>query len=723
MNRVGCALGTPACYTALFLAALVAGQPEIAAAAGFDFNATYGYTSTEAETENRITGQDSESDSTIKSQSYNLYFSRDIYPFLIITGGGNFRITDTESEFDGAVTETERTSIRPYLELKIDNPFMQTGVGFRDYEDRQKVSGGEGTMRYNQTKYAFFSMQPYQLPELDLKVSKADRYNDPETSNTTEDQVTAHTRYDFKGGSVDYTLGKTRTRNNVIDFTTKTDAHNLRFRHSGSYNEGKVSISSGYWFSRNETDLEGTGSTLVPQLRSAGLFSLDLTPEDEPALGTIVGLIDGDTITPTSLDLGLDGDETTLTNIGLDMGFTASVDTIRLWVHRELLQEVSESFTWYVYTSPDNTDTSEWQLHATVSAADFGIFENRFEMSFPEVQTRYIKVVVQPLLPTVPGASAFQNIFVTEMEVFSTLTAGAGFSSTRHRLDESIFWKVTDRTSVGYDWFYRLQMSDPGDVEESAMTNGIFVNHRFDSVFSGSARISRRDQYEVTGDSAVNSYSAALRADYLRTLRQSLTYSGTQAFDDEGGGRTDSFFLRNSADLYRGLSAFLDTGMNWSTTGDEGRTATTTVRVGSKLIPNEVVTLNIDYRSNRSKDPEGQEHVSENGSFQAFILPSNSLSLFARLRYDELEEERRSTQQYTLNWSPLMGGSLQFLLSYDRTFRSEGNEDLKTLSPGLRWRITRYASLRTAYRWSSSESDTQTQDSRSVTANLNLNLL
>ena len=722
MNRTSRTRGALTLCTTLVALVLFMDLPGTAGAAGFDLNAGYGYSSSDRETENRVTGQSSESSSTTLSQRYNLYFSRDIYPYLIFTGGGNFRIDDTESEFEGNLTEVKRTSIRPYLELKVDNPFLQTGVGYRDFEDRQKVAGGARTARFNRTRYAFLSLEPDQLPELDLMFSRADRSSDPETVDIVEDQTTAHTRYDFTGGNVDYTYSQNITKDNLNDFRTGNSIHNLKFHHSSSYLDGKVRVSTGYWFSHSETDLEGTGSALIPQLRSAGLFSLDISPEDGPALESAGGLIDGETAVPTSLDIGLAGDETTLTNIGVDTGFTASVDTIHLWVDRELTQEVSDSFTWYVYTSPDNTDTSDWQLHATISPGEFDTFENRFDITFASVDTRFIKVVVMPLLPSVTGASGFPNIFITEMEVFSTLTSQDEISSTRHRLDYNINWRVTERTSVGYDWFYRHQESDPANVEESTMTNGLFVNHRFNGVFSGSARVSRRNREEVTGNSAVNSFNASLRADHMRTFRQTLTYSGNRTFDNEGGGRTNSVYLRNNADLYRGVSAYLDTGVNWSQDGDEDKTRGTILRVGSKLVPNDIVTMNIDYRANRSRDPEGEKYLSETGSFQAFILPSNSLSMFARLRFDEDEDDRRSTQQYTLSWSPLMGGSVQFLLSYGQVFQSEGNKEEKTLSPGLRWRITRYATLQTAYRWSSSESDTELVDSRSLTANLNLNL-
>ncbi|MGD8352716.1 MAG: hypothetical protein PVJ01_01010 [Pseudomonadota bacterium] len=708
--------------TALAVILALAGKAPVVHADGVNLSANFDTIDTESDQENRITGETSETSSSVRRQRYFLNFSRHFYPYLVFSGGGNFGLEETESDFDGGTTNSEKTTIRPYLELKLVSPTFQTGLGYQDSEIRRRVDGGARTTQSLTTYYTFFSLEPEDLPDLDVRYARTERSSDPETTDRLEELTTVNTSYLFDGGIVDYTFTLNESDDRLGDFRTKTTGHSGKIQYARSHLDGRVSIDTGYWFSQSETDLDGAGSALIPQLRSAGLFSLDLTPEDGPALEPIGGLIDGNLEAPTSLDLGLAGDETTLINIGLDLGFPTNVDTIYLWVDRELTPEVSDSFTWSIYTSDDNTDDSEWELLTTISPGTFDSFENRFELTFPEVNTRYIKITVTPLLASVPGSGAFNNIFVTEMEIFSTITSEDGFSTMSHNLNYNIGWKATERTSLGYDWFYRYRKTDPADAEVSSMTNGAFINHIFSDIFSGSMRASRQDRDEPGGLSSTVNYSAALRANYIKTFRQTLTYSSTRSRSDLEDNKTDGVFLRNNADLYRGVSVYLDTGLSWAKVQDEPDTRSTLLRVGSRLEPNDVVTVNLDYTANRSHVSGGDTRLKETGSFQTFVLPSRYLSLFARLRYDEDDEIRTTSQNYSLNWAPVSGGSLQFFLSYDQRILSENNQEEEVLSPGLRWRITRYASLRTTYSLFTKDSDTEKLDSRSLTANLKINL-
>lgn len=709
-------------FITLALILMLTGQMPVAKADGINLSANLDTIDSESDQENKLTGETSETTSSVRRQRYFLNFSRHFYPYLVFSGGGNFGLEETESDFEGGTTSSEKTTTRPYLELKLVNPTIQTGIGYRDSEIRRKIDGGQATTQDLTTYYTFFSLDPEEWPDLDVRYSRSERSSDPETTDRLEELTALNTSYIFDGGIVEYTFTLNENDDRLNDFSTKTTGHSGKIQYARSHLDGKVSINSGYWFTQSETDLEGTGSALIPQLRSAGLFSLDLTPEDGPGLDPISGLIDGNLETPTSLDIGLAGDETTLTNVGLDLGFPTTVDTIYLWVDRELTSEVSDSFTWSVYTSDDNTDDSEWQLLTTISPGTFDSFENRIELTFPEVTTRFIKVTVTPLLASVPGSGAFNNIFLTEMEIFSTITSEDGFSTISHNLNYNIGWRATDQTSLGYDWFYRYRKTDPADAEVSSMTNGAFINHIFNDTFTGSVRVSRQDRDEPGGLSFITSHSAALRANYMRTFRQSLTYSATRSRSDLEDSKTDGIFLRNNADLYRGVSVYLDTGLSWGRIQDEPDTRSTLVRVGSKLEPNDIMTVNLDYTANRSHVSGGDTRLKETGSFQTFILPSRYLSLFARLRYDEDDEIRSSSQNYSLNWAPVSGGSLQFFLSYDQRILSENNQEEEVLSPGLRWRITRYASLRTTYSLFTKVSDTEELDTRSLTASLKINL-
>jgi len=185
-----------------------------------------------------------------------------------------------------------------------------------------------------------------------------------------------------------------------------------------------------------------------------GLSSIDDTPDDGPALSVNPALIDGNLVISAGLDIGLGGDESTLTNIGLDLGLPTDILKIQLWVDRRLTAAVSNSFSWAVYTSPDNIDTSTWTQVATLFPAPFDTVENHFDITFPRVTTRYIKVVTRPMSPLVPGAAGFPNIFITEVDS----TGGFGTGDTSIALDSSdnphISYCYYDGTNFGLKYAY-----------------------------------------------------------------------------------------------------------------------------------------------------------------------------------------------------------------------------------------------------------------------------
>ena len=148
----------------------------------------------------------------------------------------------------------------------------------------------------------------------------------------------------------------------------------------------------------------------------AGLSSIN----DMPTTGALdpnPALIDGNLTTSAGINIGLPP-------LGGDTRPRTWVSTSSTWrgqrtfrVGRQgMPQKISSAFSWDIYTSPDNLN---WSKIATVSSAPFGPSQNRFDINFPGVNTRFIKVVTNPLSPAVLNSSTFPNIFVTELQAFT----------------------------------------------------------------------------------------------------------------------------------------------------------------------------------------------------------------------------------------------------------------------------------------------------------------
>ncbi|NNG46654.1 MAG: hypothetical protein HKM86_05995, partial [Deltaproteobacteria bacterium] len=423
----------------------------------------------------------------------------------------------------------------------------------------------------------------------------------------------------------------------------------------------------------------GEGTGIFPLTPSAGISSLDDTPADGPALGPNFALIDGNRQVSAGIDLGLDGDQTTLANIGIDFGFPATVDTIHLYVDRALISTVAGSFSWDIYVSSENTDTGTWTLHATVFPAPFGVFENRFEISFPSVETQFIKVVTRPLTSAVTLDPAFRNIFVTEIETFFTVSGKEKRLTTEeHTYNLALRGKVSEKTTLGYALSFRYESSEPPSFQRTRWNNTVDAVHKFNKVFTGTTSFTREDESENNDEDTVRyEYTASVRAVYLETLRQRLAYRGTYVEEEDfRTEQTNSINLRTSADLYEGWSAFLDLGYNWDKPADGGRKTSIIGRIGSDLIPNQKLHITLDYQVTETEEENGEEssELVQRGDLLIFFIPTYTLSFSGRWTLQDREDSTDFFQNYSASWNPFPGGDFQLLFFYNERLRTSGNE-------------------------------------------------
>jgi len=448
---------------------------------------------------------------------------------------------------------------------------------------------------------------------------------------------------------------------------------------------------------------------------------LNQTPK-EGALDVNDALRNGNLIASAGLNIGAFGDQTKFVNIGLDFGFPVDVDTLYVWVNQQLPTLVSDAFAWTVYTSPDNNGNSTWTPVATIAPADFGAFDNRFEISFDTVNTQYIKVVTSPLAPTPINIRDFGNIFVTEMQAFVTISGADKQTTVDHNYNLNLRGKLTARTTVGYNLLYNYQEIDPASEKRTKLTNGLNFNHTFNEVLSANANGQRSDT-TVRGDDTIDyTYGAALRANWLNTFSQTLTYSGIYLDEADGTAYQNSIFLRNNAQLYRGWSAQLDSGYTWEETQDNARLTSWVITTGTNFVPNEKITLNANY-SYRRVDQSGLDvgPTSETQwDIQAFYNPFSNLSLFGKISIVDREDSNDIFQNYSLNWSPFPDGDLQFFFLYSETLRSQYDTRDTVVGPGLKWTLGRHILLDMTYNYTRNETVTQTTEANVFNGELRL---
>jgi hypothetical protein len=694
-----------------------------ARAEGINFNAEYIYTVSDSETKIKATGEKIKTDFTRSDQRYNLDISKNLFPYLSFATGGIYELNRLVSESDNNRTSFKEQILRPFAELTLNNPIYQAGLTYRKNRIEEEITDLPDKRSDRDEFIGTVGMTPERLfPDWNFTFIRTITDDHPTTIDQVRDVYFFETRYNpIRNLLMDYAYTRIDTDDKFRSFDTLEQTHFGKIEYARNFLDERLSMNTGYNIRYNELEVPGSGTIESPLVRVAGLSSLDNTPEDGPALTNNPALINGITAAPiTSLNLGLNGDESTFTNIGLDFGFALDVDQIRIWVAQPLSATVAASFSWSVYTSPDNLDSSTWTLVATLPSADFGTFDNRFEINFPEVNTRFIKVVTRPLSATVPGAPA--NIFVTEMEAFVTVS-GVNPETTDQNVNFNLRAQLSDRTVAGYNLLYGRQDQDPFNIERTQLTNDLFFNHIFNQIFSVTATGQRTDNSVDSQDTITYNYGTSLVASWFRQFGQSLTYSGTYLDEDAGSAYQNSIFLRNNATLYRGWSMFLDTGYGWERPVEGSSEITsTTVRTGTNLKPNRKITINANYLYRRTEQPDIQIGPKTDKQFdiQAFYIPFDTLSFFAKLSVVDRDNGSDTFQNYSVNWSPFPDGDLQLFLVYSEILRSENDRKERVVGPSLKWTIGRFGLLDLSYTYTLNEDSIQKIDSNILNANLRI---
>lgn len=697
-----------------------------ARADGVRFNSDLLYTKADTSTKLKTTGESIDSDFWRFDQTYNLNVSKRFFPYLNFETGAVYEFNQLSSNTEGNKTDIDEEILRPFVELNLDNPLYNAGVGVRTRRREEKITNLPKTRADRDEISGSVGMTPAELfPVWNLRYSHVHTYDDPETIDQIQKTLLLDSSWrPLDSLNFDYTYTRVDSEERSLDFDTLQQTHFGRIGYFRSFFDGRLSMNSGYSINYNTFEFSSdTGSAENPLLRSAGLSSLDNSPDDGPALSVNDALIDGNLIASAGLDIGTAGDQTQALNIGLDLGFPQAVDQIRVWVDRLLTTIVANSFSWSVYTSPDNTDLSTWTLVATISPATFATFDNRFEIFFPEVNTRFIKVVTRPLSPTVPGAANFTNIFVTEMQAFITQTGTANTTETSvtdQNVNLNLRGRLSDRTIVNYNLVYSQQDNDPGNDQITQLSNSVYLNHTFNNVLSSNVNGQRTDT-SVQDDDRVNySYGASLRAVWLSTFDQALTYTGRYEDSDFGTANQNSIFLRSNAILYRGWSAFLDVGYSQEETFSGEKITSSIIRPGTSIQPHPTLDLNLDFSFKRTEQSGADIGPTDETKWdvQAFYTPFNNLSFFGKVNGIYRDGDTDLYQQYTMNWSPYPDGDLQFYFTFNEILVSENNQEQTVVGPGLKWTIGRHFTLDASYNWTTDDSDIQKIESNIFNAEL-----
>ncbi|MDA8103851.1 MAG: hypothetical protein M0Z71_00570 [Nitrospiraceae bacterium] len=652
------------------------------------------------------------------NQQLNLTLTKTIYPNLRLLANGIFENDKINSETNGVETDSTTRILRPFVDLTLRTPLYTAGVNYTRRETKNSVADLPSTTDVNEAYSAILGWRPDGFPSFDMRYVHTNTFDKEHlVRDNADDFFSLQSQYDpVRGVGLRYRGTYDDSKEKLQELETKNLTNDVRIIYDGKFLRDRATVSASYEITTRSTEIitSGQGEVDFQIFPFSGLSSIDDTPL-QGVLDPNPALIDGNLTAAAGINIGLPqvGGDTKPRNIGLDFVANTEVNELFLYVDRELPAEVAASFSWDVYISPDNLN---WTLWSPLVKAQYDAFRNRFEIGFQNVQTRYIKVVVNPLSPAVLGATQFPNILVTEMEAYIRRAAEGvkgKIKSTTHNVGLDGRYRLLDDPLLYYEVSYFLiQQTGVISSKISTLSNGFSVSKRLSRVFSGNARIAREDSVDRLGNTHAYVYSAALNATPLKTLSHSLTFSGRNETNPQGKLDRNSIFLYNSADLYTGISLYASGGLGFSTLETGRKQDSTILNGGTNIVPNRYLSLNLNYASTVTDETGGglpeASFTTRRTDVGVTCRPFPLLYLVASWGWVTDMDRKMTLQNYGVNWTPFVDGQLQFSFAYNENLQSDINGKVKNLLAAVRWNITQRSYLDVAYQVIDTSSVTET---------------
>jgi len=678
--------------------------------------------------------------SNLFAQQYRLNLDKRIYPNLTASAGGTFERTDVRTNVDTTgvdplSTDLVSTRIIPFVDLVLNTQLITLGGGYQRNEATVKVNDASLPTLVREQSYARFGYRPDGFPSLNIQAGRNQYYDKDRTvQDIVNDYIGIDSQYrPINKVQLSYLGALSHGTDNRKDYESRSFTNNGTATYSDSYWKNRMTFSGMYNINNLNSEFitSGQGEVSVPLFPFQGLSALSDTPS-LVALAPNASLIDGNLAAGSGIDIGYPTPpvDARPRNLGLDFVIPTPLNTLYVWVDKRLPPTVSDAYTWDVYTSEDNR---EWVLRQTVSPAPFAPFDNRFEIRFGDVNSRYVKVVTRPLAnlppPTAeyPDPGVFRSILVTELQAFNTKPAAdvAGKSSTTSQtvtLDSRV--RLLSVPSLYYQVTYFASKSTLAPYRYT-LSNALQAYHQFNRVYSGSASVSRLDNIDQRGHEVTYLYNASLMAVPLPTLTHNLSYSGRTLEFEGRRANFNSFYLTNTAQLYPGIDASLSGGIDFSSRESGQKTQGATLGASLNLNPHRTLNVNLSYSGTTSEATGGGKpdttSSTSGGTISASFTPFSTLYLYGDWSTSSQTDQPTFTRtNYGVNWAPFPDGTLHFNINYLETLQSSDQSKNRSLTSGVRWNINPRASIDLAYTWFLAESIFQEQQSDFLTSNLRI---
>jgi hypothetical protein len=660
-------------------------------------------------TVSRSTDQSGKATSTTTDefdQHYRLMLDRSLLPYMRVDAIGSFDRLYSWTDNDGVSSRADEWRAGGAARLLFGPPVIGGQLGYERHDDDTGSSTSVGRVHNIREVYsAYGRWRPADWPSVDLRLSRSDAHDSSRlVTDSTVNDVQLITLYNaFQQLKLSYFLAYTVNEDHISTTTSSAISNLFRTAYGDVFNHGRTSVTATYQLSERSTQTStqaGPGGTVAsPQIPIAGLSAVETFPivSETVTLAQNPALVDGDLTASAGVNLGFSvslGGDTNARDLGvLFASPNTPVNTLYVWVDRQLPAQISGAFTWAAYRSEDNVTWTRINLAAPVV---FSAFQNRFEITIQQTQARYLKVVTRPLGATVTADKRFSDIFVTELQTFLVVPAQSvtgTVSSLGQTMTAALRHQLLDVPALAFDTSAFLTRQ--GGASNYAIQEGLAADHRLSPILALAARVGRQDQGTqspgVSTHTGAFQYSAQAIATPLPSQIDTLTYSGQYQQSAQGSGASNSVSLVNRTQIYRGVDAFASASYQYNLLVSGARARGPALSASLSVVPNPVFSCSAAYFMSRIEQTGGgvpsQLSDSERFDVSASLTPFPALYLNASV--SRIVKGVRPTTLATLggSFSPFPDGNVLLRASYTESFDTSLQEKSSVGNVGVRWNV------------------------------------
>ncbi|GEJ57080.1 hypothetical protein [Anaeromyxobacter diazotrophicus] len=681
-------------------------------------------------------------------QRYRLALDKQLFPLVSFSGGGLYEWTLGKTSLDGVRTDQDLKRWTGYGRLTLGTPVLGGGLSYDRTEESSRVTtAGEAVSaptRFRESYTAYAGWNPADLPSLQLRLSRNLSYDGSRRAldNATDEVFLGAIYPPDRDTDLRYSFRYTDNTDRVKRSESRDVVNAGRITRSDHLLDNRLQTYVSYSLAARTTDVlaVGNGGTVaVPQVPSAGLSLIEdfpATPERD-TLAPNQRLVDGDLAGSAGIDLGfapvLAGD-VKLRDLGAQFGTSLStVNTLYLWVDRQLPDAVANAVSFDVYRSDDNVTWARVDKAIPAGGGapvQFSSLFNRFEITIQQTQARYLKVVAKGILPSVTADQRYANILVTELQFLQIVPAEqarASHTDVSGVLTASARYQILSVPNLAYDTsLFITHRLGPAQYTWSLM-NGLSLTKRLSPIVGLSARLDRADSDETRGHVSSNRFSATLAADPLPTLGASATYNAQLGQNAAGTSFGNGATAGVRADLYQGVSLSANASYN-AGRNENGQTITNAVLgANTTLTPNRLLALtgSAAVSSSSASAGAGRPETTDRSrrlEGTASFTPVPALALSGGVARVIGTRGTTTLANFNGSFSPFPGGTLLLRFGYSETLDTAADLKTRQYGPSLRWNIRQGTFVDVSYSLNDTHSPALDTSSRSLFAGLVLAL-